>query len=264
VKKKLIAFDISILGDILEVPSDGFGHRTDVWAVDTKERLRFVGELKGNPKNRDSTINSGYLQPQHKILFWILHNNVVPMDGGRGSMSSEFLGLLHRMLNKEKISLPSLMIEHIITICRSQRSMHLAYGAFLTLVFKYFKVPIKSNEETLKSQNGFCLDARRLRKLNIGMESGQMINKLKPTAVTTSSIVPDPATASSSNSEPQDDSARLKRLEHNQQVLLNILNQVLKNQEDIKKTLEKLGQNHHSTNDDGLSDFELSEDDASD
>ena len=143
VRKTNILLSPDILGQILRIPNAGLDFfKPNDWPLPTpREEVVKIYNPNPNPENFFE-VRAGKLTPLQKVLFWIIHENVLPMDGGKGVISMEMLAYLYALDTHQPINLPLLMLKQMHLIETSSRNTHQGYGSYLTKVFKHFGVPL--------------------------------------------------------------------------------------------------------------------------
>ncbi|KAK4353963.1 hypothetical protein RND71_026157 [Anisodus tanguticus] len=168
--------DEAQLGEILGVPTDrlkiieGKGSDDFKNLIVKKEGL-VTGEM----------LFKKQLKPEHQLLFELVHKVLLPRIERRCIASIAYMFLLEALVNFRSISLPALMIEHMIKVVNAREDKHgLPYGFFLTKVFEHFDMPTGKTTghwdiERLQVENA-PLMAQLIEKARETSSSGELAN----------------------------------------------------------------------------------------
>lgn len=252
VKGTKIILTTSSLAEILEVPNTGIElFQPKEWPL-TQDRKTVVSYFNPEPNPLNPfEIKASKLSPLHKVLFWIVHDNVVPMDGGRGPISMAILAYMYLIETHKQINLPYLMLHHMNWIVTSKRNTHLGYGSYLTKIFSHYHIPFPTKKVLLPDDLS-KFGENRLRHFHVVVRE----NKLVPDKHAEESVppaaarVPVPETGPSSGATgPAPSSSSISSLLSGLESAMNM------RLDDISRRLKSLEENHAQLNDkviDGL------------
>jgi len=169
-----------ILAHILQIPNNNGAEffRSNDWPLSIP-RLEVSRMYNPCPTN-EFEIRAARLSPQQRILFWIIHDNILPMDGGRGAISMVMLAYLYLLDSHQPINLPRLMMKQMHHITTFHRNTHQGYGAYLTKIFQYFKVPFTSSN-VLIPDDFSKFSEQRIRHFHVRVRGNCLVDAREPT-----------------------------------------------------------------------------------
>ena len=143
-----IVFDVSLLKDILKVPTVCVSSVKDAYGHNFRNVV-----VKDNANQKGDQIHKKALLPVYQLLFELVNKVMLPRAERRSMTSKYDLFLMEQLDSFTPVSLPAIMIEHMQKVATFKDGNHgLPYGFLLTQVFKFFKVSLGQGKVGTKKQ----------------------------------------------------------------------------------------------------------------
>ncbi|KAK4357431.1 hypothetical protein RND71_023041 [Anisodus tanguticus] len=125
-----------VLGEILEVQIHGMK------IVSREDSTAFKNVIaKREESTTKARLIKNELKPEYQLMFAFVNKVLLPMTEGHYIASVADLVLIETLSAFQPVSLPAIMIEHMIKVVNTSEGRHgLTYGFLLTKVLAYFKV----------------------------------------------------------------------------------------------------------------------------
>lgn len=139
---------VASLAGLLNIPRDGFDEYSgDGWptliGVSPDEVHDFV--FGGKVPKKAGTFKTGSLkEPVMLVLHSLCNKMIIPRAQGRGFVRIMEMVLIYLLMNKIKINLPSLMINHMMN-CYNSSHHSLPYGSYITKLLKENNVSLSGS-----------------------------------------------------------------------------------------------------------------------
>ncbi|XP_059295403.1 uncharacterized protein LOC132048727 [Lycium ferocissimum] len=138
------------LGTILGVPIDGVSRLEEGDKATADFKLHIV---KRGEQVTTETICKKQMKSQYQLLFEFVNKVMLPRTEKRCIASKMDLVLMEILDGGHLISLPGIMLQHMIKVVDVKDGKHsLPYGFFLTKVFEHFKVSTSKASKRTKKQ----------------------------------------------------------------------------------------------------------------
>lgn len=164
VNGELIHLNEEILGSYMKVSIEG------IKSVAGKQASpSFIDEISKIPNSNKTSVAKKFLKGVYQIYFEFVNKNVLPRTEKRSVATATDLFMIESISKMDEISLPAIMIEHMIKIRTKRDGRHgLAYGYLLGRIFKEHGIRLeKGIKGTMKKVMPLntlieceCIDAR--------------------------------------------------------------------------------------------------------
>lgn len=106
-------------------------------------------------KDPQGEIKSINLHSSIRIMHNMCVHSLLPRAGSFDRVIEQDLLVLHHISTKTPLSLPNLILNHMMYVISQRVTSFVPYGMTLTRIFRYFNVPL-DNEEVVTERNHYA------------------------------------------------------------------------------------------------------------
>ncbi|CAL1369463.1 unnamed protein product [Linum trigynum] len=167
-----------VLAQVLEAPNEGKRINSyGAWNETHFTRAKQIQTVCGLDEEEDAQgrnrLSSNHLTVQARFLHHMLFYNILPKGGHRETVTYFDMELLTHLLLNEKVNLPYLIFNHMLTTAESS-NRNLPYGMILTVLFEHFNVNL-SEEVGLRISRQEFYTVSSLKKMGFELRNGEYV-----------------------------------------------------------------------------------------
>ncbi|CAL1403601.1 unnamed protein product [Linum trigynum] len=166
------------LAQVLEAPKEGkrinsYTAWNETHFSRTKQIQTVCGLAEEEYAQDRSRPTSYHLTVQARVLHHMLSYNILPKGGHREAVTYFDMELLTNLLLDEKVNLPYLIFNHMLTVAESS-NRNLPYGMILTFLFEHFHVDLSGEVGLRISRQEFYI-VLSMKKMSFDLRNGEYV-----------------------------------------------------------------------------------------